>query len=329
MMYLSRVVILSMMLLCFASSWGQRRITPVETPATKTQNVNEFKGDTARLNAYRRANFAHYHDENGNIVYIDTITGEEWRDSTTMLAAAPKMIYPLLESMTFGVNLLDPFTRILGQKHGSLAEVWAMLSLHNRYMPVVELGFGQAKDTPEEGNFTYRSSVAPYIRLGADYNFLYNSTTDYQFHAGLRFGFTSFSYNIGSVNLNDPYWQEDPSFDIPKQTSTAFFWELVLGLRVKVWKNISAGWNIRYHRIAKESAAKYGRPWYIPGFGTRGGTLGLSFSVMYTIPIKNKKKAIGAQEEAPIPADQIPPNDSYSDDLPSETETLTEDQGLR
>lgn len=309
--------------MCFCSSWGQRRITPVETPATKTQSVNEFKGDTARLNAYRRANFAHYHDENGNIVYIDTITGEEWRDSTTMLAAAPKMIYPLLESMTFGVNLLDPFSRLCGQTYGSIGEVWAMVSLHNRYMPVIEAGIGQAKATPDDRNFTYHSSPAPYIRIGADYNFLYNSSTDYQFHGGLRFGFTSFKYELTDINLNDTYWHEDPNYSIPSQTTTTAFWELVFGLRVKVWKNISAGWSVKYHRLIKESVAKYGRPWYIPGFGTRGSTLGLSFSVMYTIPIKGKKKLSPTANEEPLPVDAVP-----SPILPETPDTNEEEPDL-
>lgn len=293
---------------------AQRRVTPVDNPSTATQPVNEFKGDTARINAYKRAHYAHYHDENGNIVYVDTITGEEWRDSTAMQASLPKMQYPLLESMTFGVNIIDPVMRMLGQKYG-LGEVWAMVSLHNRYMPVVEIGLGEAKNTPDGGNFTYKSGIAPYMRIGADYNFLYNSSTDYQFHGGLRLGFTHFSYEITDVTLNDSYWNENPDFRIPSQSVTSMYWELVFGLRVKIWRNISAGWYVKYHRIFKESSSPHGSPWYVPGFGPRGNTLGLSFSLMYTIPFKKKSLP---QADVPDSDPLMPPPDEDEGELPGE-----------
>ena len=68
----------------------RRRMTPVDNPSTMTQSVNETKNDTARINAARRARSVHYHDDNGNVVYLDTVTGEEWRDSTAVMAL-PKM----------------------------------------------------------------------------------------------------------------------------------------------------------------------------------------------------------------------------------------------
>lgn len=308
-MTLCRFLILSVFISIAFLATGQRRVTPVDNPATTTQSVNEFKGDTARINAYKRTHFAHYHDENGNIVYVDTVTGEEWRDSTTMKASVPKMEYPLLESMTFGVNILEPFMRAFGQKYG-LGEVWGMLSLHNRYMPVVVLGLGQAKATPDDGNFTYKSGIAPYFKIGADYNFLYNSSTDYQFHAGMRFGFTSFKYEITDITVNDSYWQENPPFAIPSQTSSAFYWELEFSLRVKVWRNISAGWSVKYHRLVKDSSGKYGRAWYIPGYGSRGSTLGLGFSVMYTIPINKRKTPLSPTDDT-LP--QPPPSPSQEE----------------
>jgi len=270
--------------------YAQRRITPVNTPATATQPKNEFEGDTARINARKRSTMVHYHDDKGNLVYVDTVTGEEWRDSTTIKAKEKVIgnLYPLFESVTVGVNVFDPFMRMLGQNYG-LGEVWAMLNLHNRYQPVVEVGLGQADNTPEDGNFTYSSSVSPYFRVGANYNFRYNSTPDYQFYAGLRFGLSSFSYKITDVSVSDGYWGEQGKFDIPKQSSTVFYYEVVLGCKVKLLGNISAGWAVRYHRLMSESGGTYGKAWYIPGFGPRRARFAASFTIMYTLPIDKRK----------------------------------------
>lgn len=288
-------LLLTLAILAFTvqSAMSQRRVTPVNTPATATQPVNEFKNDTARINAAKRASLVHYHDEHGNVVLVDTVTGEEWVDTATVESKIPKMQYPLLESVTVGVDIADPLMRLFGRNYG-LFEFWGMLSIHNRYMPVVEIGLGQARNTPDDSNFTYKSPVAPYFRIGANYNFLYNSPTDYQFWAGLRFGMSSFRYEVTDVHLNDPYWQEYPVFSVPSQSSTAFFWEIMIGLKVKLFRNVSAGWQIKWHSLLAETGGTYGKPWYIPGYGTRGSSLAVGFSLMYTIPL-------GKRESAAIP----------------------------
>ena len=61
--------------------------------------------------------------------------------------------------------------------------------------------------------------------------------------------------------------------------------QVLFGLRVKVFGPISMGWSIRYKAILHQSAAEFGEPWYIPGYGSRGAITG-SFTVSYTLPIK-------------------------------------------
>lgn len=296
------LVCIAVLLSVSVDAQAQRRITPVNTPATATQAKNEFEGDTARINARKRATMVHYHDDNGNVVYIDTVTGEEWRDSTTIKAKAKFVgnLYPLFESVSVGVNIFDPFMRLTGRRYG-LGEVWAMLNLHNRYQPVIEIGMGQADYKPDDGNFTYKSPVSVYGRIGANYNFLYNSNPDYQFYGGLRLGLSSFSYTVSDVSQSGGYWQEPSEFNIPRQSTTAFYWELVFGCKVKLFGNISAGWTMKYHRLGAESGGRYGKPWYVPGFGTRNSKIGVAFSIMYTLPI-DKRRPVGD-----IPADAALP----------------------
>lgn len=140
------------------SAAPRRRISPVNNAATTTQHINELAGDTAVINAARRARSIHYHDDNGRTVYVDTITGDEWIDSAAVIPVV-KMKYPLLQSASIGVDIWDPVMRIFGQKYG-LIGFQAQVNLHNRYLPAFEIGLGQAKNTPAGMNFSYTSPVS-------------------------------------------------------------------------------------------------------------------------------------------------------------------------
>lgn len=263
---------------------NRRRMTPVNNQATQTQPVNETKDDTSRINAARRAVSTRVEDEDGQIVFIDTITGERWIDSSAM-RSVPKMKYPLFHSMSIGVNIWDPVMRAFGQKYG-IADAFVEANLHNRYIVVAEAGLGLADYTPSSSNFTFRSPMSVYFRIGANYNFLFNSNPDYLIFAGLRYGFTPFSYSIDNITLDSPYWGGTATFDIPSQHATAGWGEVIFGLRVKLWGPVSAGWTFRYRSLLHESAAPYGKPWYVPGYGSRTASMSGSFSIVYTIPGK-------------------------------------------
>ncbi len=297
-----RKIIAIIALLAVLSLWGQdrkRRMTPINTPATETQAVNETATDTARINAKRRAQSVPYTDDRGKVIFVDTVTGEEWTDSTALRNIVPKMEQPLFHAASIGVNIWDPVMRIFGQDYG-IASAWAELSLHNRYKPFVEVGLGSASHEGPNNNYRYRSPMSVFFKIGASYNFLFNSNPDYQLYAGVRFGFSPFSYAVDDVVLNSEYWGETSRFDIPSQNATASWFEIGLGLRVKIWGPISAGWEFKYHSLSHCSKGQYGEPWYIPGYGTRGSSITGSFSISYTIPLLHLNKKA---EEAVINSD--------------------------
>ncbi|MCM1068230.1 MAG: DUF6048 family protein [Muribaculaceae bacterium] len=288
----ARITFICLLLAVLASlmmpAQARRRMTPVTTAATTTQSVNETAGDTARINAKRRANSVSFVDEKGRTMYVDTITGEEWTDSTAV-KRVPKMEYPLFHALSIGVNIWDPLLRAFGQDYG-VADAWLELSLHNRYKPIVEVGLGTASHKPSGMNYTYRSPLSVYFRIGANYNFLFNSNPDYSFFAGLRYGLSPFKYSIDDISLNSPYWDETAHFSIPDQSATVGWLEVVAGLRVKIWGPISAGWTVKYLSIMHQSKARYGKPWYIPGFGARSNPVSGSFSIVYTFGLSHLNK---------------------------------------
>lgn len=288
MMRLLSIILLIVISGTFAvDGLSQRRITPVTPNSNAIPAKDRKKESPVKKQDDSKKNLVEFRDTEGNVVLVDTISGQEYIDSTA-IAQKNKLDYSLLHEVTIGVNLWDPLMRCFGQKYGG-TEISGELSLYNRFKPVIELGFGTADYTPEDGNYTYKSSIAPYFRIGMNYNFLYKSKPDYQFYAGVRYGYTSFSYELTDIHPVSDYWQESHLFNIPKQNSSAGFLEAVIGIKVKIIENLSMGWAFKYHTILHESKTTYGEPWYIPGYGSRTSSIAGSLSVMYTLPLGKKR----------------------------------------
>lgn len=247
----------------------------------------------------------HYYDKHGNALDEPVLFLAEL-DTVTNVRSGP--VYPLLESMSIGLNFFDGIMMLAGQKHASF-DLQGRLSLHNWIQPVLELGIGIADNSPEEGNFRYKGKPSFYGKIGADYNFLYKSSPDYQVHAGLRCGFSSFSYDITDITISSSYWDQTNRFSITGQKAHAVYGEVLGGLKVKIWKNISMGWDVRYRFKFKVKNGSNSKPWFIPGYGTNS-PLSATFSITYTLPFKHKEKEISIdplQEESGVPVvDELP-----------------------
>lgn len=282
------MVLLMLLPLCPGSAEAQRRVTPV-TPASPMRAPVDSALIRQRALEARRARSTQYTDDQGKTVMVDTVTGTEWVDST-MLPKKPKMLYPKIYEVSVGLNIWDPVMRIFGQDYG-IGGVDVRLNMYNRYIPTFEIGLGQARHTADEYGYTYRSPLAPYAKLGIDYNFLFNSNPAYQLYGGLRYGLASFKYEVTGATDPGTYWGDKTTFDIPSQSASAGWLEVVLGLRVRLWGNISAGWALRYHTILHQSHPVGGDPWYIPGYGTASSPLSGSITISYTIPLGHKRSA--------------------------------------
>lgn len=278
------------------TAWGQRRVTPVNNASTATQAVNQSVVSTDSL---ARRNVVEMTDAQGRRIYVDTIAGTEWVDSAPATRKIPRMEQPLLYAASVSVDVASPLMRVFGRKYG-ISEVAAAINLHNRYIPTLEIGVGQACNTPDGGNYTYRSDLSAYFRIGADYNFIYNSNPDYMFFAGVRYGLSPFSWSVTDVTpVGGNYWGQQEGFSIAPIKSTIGYFQFLLGLRVKIAGPISLGWTLRWQSMIHQSKSIYGEPWYIPGYGTRGSSLNFTFAVTYTLKLKNKTSI------------SIPTNDDY------------------
>ena len=262
------ITILLAILFSASSLMAQKKITPVDKDPTKP-----------------RQPVLHYYDKHGNpldepVLFLADL------DTVTKVKSGP--VYPLLQSASIGVNFFDGIMLLAGQKHASF-DLWASLSLHNWFEPVVEFGVGYADNKPEDGNFHYKGKPSFYGKIGINYNFLYKSNPDYQVYLGLRGGYSSFSYDITDITINSSYWDQSNSFSILNQKAHALYGEVLGGIKVKIWNNFSMGWTIRYKMKFNSSEGSNSTPWFIPGYGTNS-PLSASFSLIYTIPLSKGKK---------------------------------------
>lgn len=264
----------------------RRHTTPIETAATTTQAINETRDDTSRINAAFRARSTHYHRDDGAIVYVDTVNGIEWVDSATIVKSK-KMKYPLVYDATLSVDIWDPVMRIFGQSYG-LTSFAADINLHNRYFPTFEVGIGQASIDPSGKNYHYTSPLSVFFKLGANYNFIYNSNPAYKFFAGVRYGFAPFRWSLNATPAPG-YWGDTPPLSVPSINVTSGWLEIGLGLRVRLWRNLSAGWMFKYHMVLHQSKSVYGKPLYIPGYGATNQAITGSFTLSYTLPLAKEK----------------------------------------
>lgn len=215
-------------------------------------------------------------------------------DSAAALAEARKdslrrvyKHYPRLTDIAYGINFIEPFFKLFGQSYAS-ADVNATLNMWNRVQPTVELGLGWAQSTPDGMNFTYCGKPSPYVKVGANYNFMFKNSPDYQALLGIRLGYSTFGYDIKDANYSNSYWQESIGFDITGERSHALWGEAGVGLKVKLSGLWSLGWMIRYHGIFNYGKSDHSKPWFIPGYGTRGSALGFSMSLQYTLPLHHE-----------------------------------------
>lgn len=278
--YILSIILAAFALLCAFDSAAQRRINPVTPPPATTGTKKEVKKEEVD-----KSRLAETRDSKGNVVLVDTVTGSEYIDSTGIVPPVGN-IYPLMHAVTVGVDVWDPVMKILGTEYGGIS-FWGELSLHNRFKPIFEFGMSSADIKPDGMNYTFKSPMAPFFKLGMNYNIFYNSNPAYQLLFGIRYAFTPYKWSIENALPNGEYWPAEP-FSIPDQSATTGYLELVASIKVQIFKNISLGWQLKYHSILHESKNQYGKPMYIPGFGKRGTPIAGGFSVMYTLPLNKK-----------------------------------------
>ena len=206
---------------------------------------------------------------------------------------------PLYNGTYIGVDLYGIGSKALGGDFMS-SEIHVGVNLKNRFIPTVEFGMG-GTDTWSETGIHYKSDAAPFFRIGVDYNTMANKKEKNSFlYAGIRYAFSSFNYDVATMPFEDPIWGNNignPSmeddvwggsipYDHTGMKASVQWFEIVLGVKVRIYKNLNMGWSVRMKYKTKDSIGEYGNPWYVPGYGKyKSNNMGITYSIIYQLPI--------------------------------------------
>lgn len=192
---------------------------------------------------------------------------------------------PFYQGTTIGVDVFGLGSKIFGSDITS-TEIGIEVNLMNRFIPVVEIGYGSTNTIDEETDIHYKTS-APFFRVGMNYNFFFKKPYLPGFlYGGIRYGFSSFSYDVDAPTMTSPTFPYPEVPFVYEGIKTNVGWaELLAGIRVNVYKNFYMGWSVRYRKRLSIKKDEHSEPWYIPGFGKNGSTsLGVTYSLIYKLP---------------------------------------------
>ena len=223
------------------------------------------------------------------------------------------------QGFSLAVDLVQPV--MIGFSDFGGAQAALRLNLKNTVFPVVELGYTDGEKTDENTDISYAVS-APYFKAGFDLNMLRDKWGDNKLFVGLRYGFTSFNYDMSGPAVEDPVWGGTEPFGYEGIDCTVQTLELVAGVQVKIWSSFHMGWLVRYKRILSQTDNVYSEPYYIPGYGNTTGGCAWSFDYQLVFDLNwGKKRTQTTPNLPPTPEILIPETEPENEEeIKEETE---------
>ena len=200
-------------------------------------------------------------------------------------STAEEQVQPFFQGIYVGADVFGIANKALGSDIMS-TEISLEAHLKNRFFPIVEIGYGSIETTSDETDIYYKTS-APYFRVGLDYNVFHQKPhLPGFFTVGLRYGYSSFSYDIEAPALVDPNWgHTSVPFSYQGVKSNASWAELVRGLKANVFDNLYMGFSVRYRSLISTKKHENSDPYYIPGYGQgKSPSYGLTYNLIYKLP---------------------------------------------
>lgn len=176
-------------------------------------------------------------------------------------------------------NMFEPTT---GWYAGS-----ADIDFH-KFFGVLEVGQGTFSSVDSTTSY---SSKGIYYRLGIDANFIAKDPNLNVFFFGIRYAGTLFDEKM-SGELPSSGWGSQ-YIDLTQNKSNTNWVELNIGMRVRLWKSLFAGYTARL-KILKHNTYSEGnfQSYYIPGFGVAERNTGFGFNYYIQYRFEWKKKPI-------------------------------------
>ena len=123
--------------------------------------------------------------------------------------------------------------------------------------------------------------------VGVDYNTMAKKKEKNSYlYVGLRYAFSSFKYDVSTMPVDDPIWGGSIPFSHLGMKGSMQWFELVVGVKVRIYKNFNMGWSVRMKYKTNASTNEYANPWYVPGYGKfKSNNMGITYSLIYKLPL--------------------------------------------
>lgn len=200
--------------------------------------------------------------------------------------------YPLFNGLNVSVDIFDPICSLFLYDHASY-EAQVMVDLHHRFFPMASIGMGYAKETSNNGiefstgqkqEFTYKSGMAPFMKLGMGYNLRYNNIKPNDYYMIIaRYGIAHNTADLTNLYYASLNWDDPHLPDLLDQSYTTQWIEAGVALKVQIIKHVSLGWDLYAKIKLTQSGTQYGKPAFVPGFGDNNSIIGFNFRIYYDI----------------------------------------------
>lgn len=153
----------------------------------------------------------------------------------------------------------------------------------NRYYLAIDYGQSSRTLAGDSSNYT---NDGRYFRVGVDVNFLKKDPERNMFFLGIRYGRSSFSESLSIQSYDQVWGLHSQNFSNPSVKSRWF--ELVGGIKVKVWKPIWMGYTARFKFGLKSNGDDAMLSHDIPGYGRndKETTWGFNYQIFFRIPFR-------------------------------------------
>ncbi len=208
------------------------------------------------------------------------VRGIQYSNDDALAALRAKPL-PLFSGVSVSADLAGAILAV-STAYGQY-EAACRVNLKGRYFPVVEVGMGVSDHTDETTSIHYKTR-APYFRIGCDYNFAKDLRSGNRIFGGLRYGHSSFDYDLDGPAIVDPVYGTSTPFAYSGLKGSSHWLDFVFGLEAKIWSFFHLGWSMRYRVPLSNKASEIGDAWYVPGYGrSGGGVLTGTFNVIFDI----------------------------------------------
>lgn len=187
-----------------------------------------------------------------------------------------------------GVDLSRFIMPYIGDLKPSGAEISFDTEIKYNFFPTIEAGFSKLEDYTEANEYNLNGN---YFRVGLNYSITkYKHRLDRDiFFIGARYAFSGFQHQANRISISNQWGTYETS--MAETQLNAHWFESVIGLRAEFLNNFFMGLTVRLKYMITHSDYNNYTPYWVPGYGdaTKSFTVGMSYSVFYSIPIKKFK----------------------------------------